>query len=79
MNFFPDNLVGYRCLVDIVVTTPGRLVDHLKATPGFSLSHLRYLVMDEADRVMEGVQNDWLFHVNRHMGLHSGRVIVNKK
>jgi ATP-dependent RNA helicase DDX51/DBP6 len=31
-------------LVDIVVCTPGRLVDHLNATPGFTLEHLRFLV-----------------------------------
>jgi hypothetical protein len=30
--------------VDIVITTPGRLVDHLHGTPGFTLQHLRYLV-----------------------------------
>jgi ATP-dependent RNA helicase DDX51/DBP6 len=50
-------------LTDIIVTTPGRLVDHIQNTEGFSLEHLRYLVIDEADRVMEDIQNDWLTHV----------------
>lgn len=35
---------GFRCLADIVVATPGRLVDHTDQTPGFSLQHLRFLV-----------------------------------
>ncbi len=52
--------VGWHSMADVVVATPGRLVDHVKKTEGFSLAHLRYLVIDEADRVMEDVQNDWL-------------------
>lgn len=35
---------GYCCLADIVVATPGRLVDHIDQTPGFSLQQLRFLV-----------------------------------
>ena len=49
----------YLSLADIIVATPGRLVDHIQKTEGFTLNHLRYLVIDEADRVMEDVQNDW--------------------
>ena len=52
-------------LADIIIATPGRLVDHIQKTEGFTLNHLRYLVIDEADRVMEDVQNDWLSHVER--------------
>jgi ATP-dependent RNA helicase DDX47/RRP3 len=36
----------------IVVGTLGRLIDHLENTDGFSLSGLRWLVMDEADRLL---------------------------
>lgn len=37
----------------IIVATPGRLVDHLEKTKGFSLRTLKYLVMDEADRLLD--------------------------
>ncbi|KAH9255177.1 hypothetical protein BASA81_006617 [Batrachochytrium salamandrivorans] len=36
----------------IIAATPGRLVDHLKSTKGFSLRELRVLVLDEADRML---------------------------
>lgn len=32
--------------------TPGRLIDHMENTKGFSLRALKYLVMDEADRIL---------------------------
>lgn len=54
-----------------MVCTAGRLVEHLQSTKGFSLKHLRFLVMDEADRIMDHIQNDWLHHLNRHVELGS--------
>jgi ATP-dependent RNA helicase DDX47/RRP3 len=36
----------------VVVATPGRLVDHLTHTKGFNLRKVRYLIMDEADRML---------------------------
>jgi superfamily II DNA/RNA helicase len=35
---------------DIVIATPGRLIDHLKNTPSFTLDSIEVLVLDEADR-----------------------------
>lgn len=35
---------GGSSKVDILICTPGRLIDHLNGTPNFSLQHLRYLV-----------------------------------
>lgn len=37
----------------IIVATPGRLQDHLENTKGFNLKSLKYLVMDEADRLLD--------------------------
>lgn len=36
----------------ILIATPGRLVDHLENTKGFNLKAIKYLVMDEADRIL---------------------------
>lgn len=37
----------------ILVTTPGRLLDHLKATTSFVVSNAQAVVMDEADRLLD--------------------------
>jgi ATP-dependent RNA helicase DDX47/RRP3 len=37
----------------VLVATPGRLLDHLENTKGFSLRNLKYLVLDEADRLLD--------------------------
>jgi len=36
----------------IIVASPGRVVDHLQNTKGFNLRQLQYLVLDEADRLL---------------------------
>ena len=37
----------------ILVATPGRLLDHLQKTSSFNVGKCRWLVLDEADRLME--------------------------
>ncbi|XP_071380924.1 ATP-dependent RNA helicase DDX18 isoform X1 [Centroberyx affinis] len=39
--------------VNILVATPGRLLDHLQNTPGFMFKNLQCLIIDEADRILE--------------------------
>jgi len=36
----------------IVIASPGRLVDHLENTKGFHIKGIKYLIMDEADRLL---------------------------
>ncbi|CAI7785467.1 unnamed protein product [Closterium sp. NIES-53] len=43
----------------IVIATPGRLLDHLRNTCSFGLARLRWLVLDEADRLLDlGFERD---------------------
>ncbi|KDQ54729.1 hypothetical protein JAAARDRAFT_37827 [Jaapia argillacea MUCL 33604] len=39
--------------VNLVVATPGRLLDHLQDTKGFVFRNLKCLIIDEADRILE--------------------------
>lgn len=37
----------------MLVCTPGRLLDHLKTTKCFKRDSLRWLILDEADRLLD--------------------------
>ncbi|NXW80590.1 DDX49 helicase, partial [Hirundo rustica] len=37
----------------VVIATPGRLADHLRSSSTFSLRKIKFLVLDEADRLLE--------------------------
>ena len=39
--------------VNLLIATPGRLLDHLANTPGFVYKNVKALVIDEADRILE--------------------------
>src|SRR5918996_4282160 len=43
---------AFRSGVDIIIATPGRLLDHFRA-PYAKLAALEYLVLDEADRMLD--------------------------
>jgi ATP-dependent RNA helicase RhlE len=43
---------AFRSGVDVIVATPGRLLDHFRA-PYAKLAALEYLVLDEADRMLD--------------------------
>jgi ATP-dependent RNA helicase DDX18/HAS1 len=39
--------------INLLVATPGRLLDHLLSTPKFQYNNLQMLIIDEADRILE--------------------------
>jgi ATP-dependent RNA helicase DDX31/DBP7 len=39
--------------VNILLSTPGRLLDHLENTKSFDVQNLKWLVLDEADRLLD--------------------------
>ena len=39
--------------VNLIIATPGRLLDHLQNTKGFVFTNLKTLIIDEADRILE--------------------------
>ncbi|SMO35869.1 DEAD/DEAH box helicase [Gracilimonas mengyeensis] len=49
---FAQQANAIRGGVDIIVATPGRLIDQMKVLD-MDLSHIKYLVLDEADRMLD--------------------------
>ncbi|XP_040180357.1 probable ATP-dependent RNA helicase DDX31 isoform X2 [Rana temporaria] len=45
--------------INILISTPGRLVDHIKSTKSIHFTLVRWLIVDEADRILDlGFQKD---------------------
>ena len=55
-----DFVVDYSSSIDILICTPGRLVDHMRTTKGFTLEHVQWLVIDEADRLLDESFQQWI-------------------
>lgn len=45
---------------EILIATPGRLVDHINNGDYVKLSDVRYLVLDESDRLLEDSYQNWI-------------------
>lgn len=60
LELFYNHVVEYTSKVDILVCTPGRLVEHIQSTTGFTLEHVQWLVIDEADRLLDESFQQWV-------------------
>jgi ATP-dependent RNA helicase DDX51/DBP6 len=54
-----DHVPQYDSGVDILICTPGRLVEHIENTTGFLLNAVRWLVIDEADQMLNQNFQGW--------------------
>ena len=55
-----NHVIEYNSMFDILVCTPGRLVEHIQSTTGFTLEHVQWLVIDEADRLLDDSFQQWV-------------------
>ncbi len=73
---------------DIIISTPGRLVDHLKSSSFnnksiLNLKHLKYLVIDEADRLLNQSFQNWaevitsIIEENEKSNNHNSTIATN--
>ena len=55
-----DFVRDYASKVGILICTPGRLVEHMKYTKGFTLDHIDWLVIDEVDKLLDHSFQQWI-------------------
>ncbi|XP_075944338.1 putative ATP-dependent RNA helicase DDX49 [Anarhichas minor] len=53
----------------VVVATPGRLADHIRSSNTFSMSKIQFLILDEADRLLEQGCTDFTKDLETIMGI----------
>ncbi|KAL9111686.1 MAG: hypothetical protein Q9227_003960 [Pyrenula ochraceoflavens] len=74
----PGYITHYESKVDILICTPGRLVDHVKTTKGFTLEHVNWFVVDEADKLLNESFQEWIEMVLPALHDHSTQSITEK-
>ncbi|KXT04792.1 hypothetical protein AC578_9660 [Pseudocercospora eumusae] len=64
---FVNHIPTYDSAIDLLVATPGRLMDHINNTSGFTLTHVQWLVIDEADKLLDNQQEKVLSDLNTEL------------
>ncbi|XP_077023275.1 putative ATP-dependent RNA helicase DDX27 [Tamandua tetradactyla] len=59
-----------RAAPDILIATPGRLIDHLHNCPSFHLGSIEVLVLDEADRMLDEYFEEQMKEIIRMCSRH---------
>ena len=57
---------------DVVIATPGRLIDHLHNAPNFTLENIEVLVLDEADRMLD----EYFAEQMKEVPIHHNDIII---
>ncbi|KFH46749.1 ATP-dependent RNA helicase-like protein [Hapsidospora chrysogenum ATCC 11550] len=57
---FDNDINVFSSRVDVLICTPGRLVEHIEQTAGFDLDYVHWLVVDEADKLLAQSFQGWL-------------------
>lgn len=60
VSLLPGYVTNYTSQVDILICTPGRLVEHIRSSKGFTLQHVQWFVVDEADRLLDDNFQQWV-------------------
>ncbi|UNI20293.1 RNA helicase [Purpureocillium takamizusanense] len=60
LGLWDGQVIDHSSSVDVLICTPGRLVEHIEQTPGLSLDYVRWLVVDEADKLLAQSFQGWL-------------------
>jgi len=66
-NGFVDHEPTYSSAVDLLVCTPGRLLEHLGSTLGFNISSVGWLVLDEADKLLDQQYDGFLQRLDEEL------------
>lgn len=77
-NLLPYHVPEYTSNVDILICTPGRLVEHIKSTKGFTLQQLQWFVIDEADRLLDQSFQEWVEVLQTAMSSQSNKYTPGK-
>ncbi|EME47470.1 hypothetical protein DOTSEDRAFT_146146 [Dothistroma septosporum NZE10] len=64
VNGLVQHVPTYDSAVNVLVATPGRLLEHINNTPGFNLVRLTWLVIDEADKLLDNQYEGFLESLN---------------
>ena len=59
-----DHIPIYESNVDLLVCTPGRLLEHMRTTLGFDVTYLQWLILDEADKLLDQQYDGFLATLN---------------
>lgn len=59
LGSWEGEVVDFVSKVDVLICTPGRLVEHIEQTPDY-LDYVRWLVVDEADKLLAQSYQGWL-------------------